>query len=349
MPPRPTISLIAVGVNTPRDGEALRYAELDARRIAAAFVGQLGPVCIEDATILLGCNATHQELDAALAREESRKPDYLIFFFAGHGYNQGIALADRLYAFSRLQRRLKRIDAQGTVLLLDSCGSGGFAKAAGLEGVGSLDLRWWSLLLAAVPGTRVFMASSAEGSTLEIDGIGGVYTDALIRAMRRPTPGDLESGGISFVSDDLVFSRARLIMRQRGLRPVRAGAFGGFPLAVANHLPVGQADVVSLIRLVRGGLAVQVCLQNRLLLPTQVVATATDAFGSQWEPQVVTVEPQATVDTLEARFYIDAKRSPIARQQLVALGRCVIGWNVKVLDAEGRCLTNDRYNIAYAA
>jgi hypothetical protein len=349
MATRPTISLVAVGVNSPQSEVALRYAEIDARRITSAFIGQLGPVRVEDATVLLGTAATCAKLDAVLAREARRQPGYLIVFFAGHGHGEGIVLHDHLYSFTRLRRRLERIGARGTVLLLDSCGAGGFAKVAGLDGVGDLDLVWWPLLFAAVPGTRVFMASPADGTTLEIEGIGGVYTDALIRAMRLPVPGDLWSGGISFVSDEQVFKRAELIMRQRGLRPARAGDFGGFPLAVANHQPIGRADVVSLLPMDGGGLAVHVCLQNRLLLPTHIVATATDALSFQWKPQVITVEARAIADAFEARFRVDAERSPIACRQLAAFGRCAIAWSVKVLDAEGRCLTERGYNVAYAA
>jgi hypothetical protein len=350
MTTRPTIYLIAVGVDRPRGGDALRYAEHDACKITDAFIGQLGPVHPRDATLLLGRDATWANLDGVLARMQRQAPDFLIVFFSGHGNDSGIALADQSYAFSTLRRRLERIGARGTVLLLDSCGSGGFAKAAAaLEGVGGIDTAWWPILLAAVPGTRVFMASTENGSTVEIDGVGGAYTDAIIRAMRLPVSGDLPSGQGSFVSDDLVSRRAASIMRQRGLRSTRTGTFGGFPLAVANARCVGSAEVVGLISLEGGSLDVVVLLHSRLLLPTRIVATATDAAGAQWEPQVVVVTPQTMIDSVRARFAIDVRGSKRAFLQLAIRGRCAIVWNVRVFDAEDRCLTDDSYNVAYAA
>lgn len=343
----PSISLIAVGVNRPRGQPPLKHAESDAFRLATAFASQLGPVRPENARILLGSQATWRNLDGLLEKLERRPPDFLVLPFGGHGNGLGIALVDKLYPFDRLKQRIERIGSRGTVLLLDSCGSGGFAKAAALDGI-SVGAEWGPLLLAAAPGVRVFMASTESGSTIEIDGVGGAFTDSLIRAMRLPVPGDIRVRRGSFVSDELVYRRAARFMRKRGLTATSAGTFGGLPLSAANDRACGTAEVTGVSPLAGGGVEVSVTLRNRRFLPTRIVATASDR-GGRWPAQAVDVLPTTELSAESARFSVDLSVSPRAMLRLATHSRCVVGWSVHVEDSEGRVLAGDAYRLAYAA
>lgn len=346
----PSIHLIAVGVDRPSGQTPLSYAQSDAIKIALAFAGQLGAVPQENVTLLLGEGATWRTLDDLLEQMERKNPTFLIFFFAGHGDGSGISLADRLYSFALLRKRINRIGARGTVLMLDCCGAGGFSKSAALEGVSvsGIEAAWWPSLFAAVPGVRVFMASDWNKYTSEVEGVGGVYTDSIIRAMQLPAPGDILVSTGSFVSDALVFERAKKYMIERGLQPTRAGKFGRLPLAIANDRPRGSATVSSIGALDGGGVEVSVSLLSRLLLPTRISLTASDTAGS-WSTESVEVVPQSSWCEESAQFFIDLGSSQRTSRRILLLGRCTIQWLVQVSDAEGRVLLSERYSARYAA
>lgn len=339
-----TYSHIAVGVNETPRATTLRFAERDAVRIALAQAGQLGPVLPENAAVLLGPKATACELDRALAAAARQRPTFFSFYFGGHGNQLGIGLANKLYPFSRLRDWVARIGARGTIVMLNCCGAGGFAKSAvaGLAGVPDLSIAWTAALFAAVPGARVFMASSADAYTLERADVGGVYAHALINAMQAPRPGDLDVMGYQFVSDRLVCTRATQIMARYGLQPEYAGAFGGFPMVLANIHPVGETDVTAIAPVDDFGVTVNVAVRDRRYLPTTIVATATDAFGNRWPSQRVVALPDGQHRQLSATFDIDATQSFGARMQLWQHGACRLTWNIDVMDTSGRLLAQGR-------
>lgn len=343
--------LVAVGVNQSPRSELLKYAERDTVGIACALAGQLGPIPRENAEVLLGPEANRQSLDLALAQEVTRRPRYFAFYFGGHGNRSGIALSDGIYPFSRLRYWLKRIGARGAIVMLNSCEAGGFVKSSAVAGLGDADLpyAWEALLLAAVPGTRIFMACSADSSTFEVEGIGGIFPHALINAMQAPLPGDLPFMGRGFVSDELVFERTESIMRGYGIEPIRAGTFGRLPMAVANQYPAGAAEVASFEPTDGAGVSVAVDVCDRLLLPTKIVVTASDPLGNQWPSDTMIALPTDRRQSIPARFSIDVMRSQHARYQLRRYGRCRIAWDVRVLDANGRQLARDLCITDYAA
>lgn len=337
--------LVSVGVNHTPGAAPLFFAERDAVGIAFAQAGQLGPVLPENAHVLLGATATCRELDRTLMMVARQRPTFFSLYFGGHGNAAGIGLADGLYSFARLHRMLKRIAARGTVVMLNCCGAGGFAKSAALGGIdviGGVSAAWTAALLSAVPGSRVFMASPADASTLERSDVGGVFAHALLNAMQAPAPGDLLVAGHEFVSDRLVFDRAAAIMATYDLKPQAKGMFGDFPMVLTNARPVGAVEIESAEPTNGSGLEVVIDVRNRRYLPTAIVATARDAYGNQWPSQRVVGLPNSVRRRLAASFDVDVRRSIASLAQLSSYGACRITWDVDVLDANGRLLARDR-------
>lgn len=341
--------LISVGVNQSPGTARLRFAERDALAMAAVFAGQLGPVPPEHALVLRGKEATCSELDAALVAERRRGPDYLTFFFDGHGNADGLGMADDLYSFARLRHRLAQIGATSTIVMLNCCGAGGFAKSSAIGGLAGLPLQeaWDIALLSAAPGVRVFMACAADATTLERGDIGGVYAHALLRAMRAPRAGDLQVGPYEFVSDALVCKRAAAIMLDYDLAPQSAGIFGDFPMVIANRLPAGEAEVAFIQGVEGQRLEVGVVVHDRRWLPTTIVATARDAFGNRWPAKRVTLLPRGSRRRLRATFDVDVTESLGAVSQLRRFGACRIAWDVAVLDEVRRPLAQVQHVVDY--
>jgi hypothetical protein len=338
-----TYCLVSIGVNRTPGGATLSFAERDALGIACAQAGQLGPVLPENAHVLLGANATRDEVDRTLDAVARQRPAFFSFYFGGHGNAAGLGLADDLYSFARLHRMLKRIGARGTVVMLNSCGAGGFAKSAALGGVvGGVSPAWTAALLSAVPGSRVFMASAADASTVERSDVGGVFAHALLNAMQAAASGDLQVAGHEFVSDRLVFVRATKIMAQYGLKPQSMGTFGDFPMVLANAHPVGAVSVESAEPTDGVGLAVVLDVRNRRYLPTTIVATARDAQGNRWPSKRVVGLPDGARRKFTASFDVDVRQSPASLTQLSRYGACRISWDIDVVDANGRLLARDR-------
>jgi hypothetical protein len=345
-----TYCLVAIGVNRTPGGTTLSSAEGDAVNIACAQAGQLGPVLPENAQVLLGAAATCAAVDRALLAVARRRPTFFSFYFGGHGNAAGLGLADGLYSFARLHRMLKRIAARGTVVILNSCGAGGFAKSAALGGVDvGISAPWTAALLSAVPGSRVFMASSADAYTLESPDVGGVFAHALLNAMQAPASGDLHVAGHEFVSDRLVFVRATKIMATYGLKPQSMGMFGDFPMVLANAHPVGAVSVESAEPTNGVGLEVVIDVRNRRYLSTAIVATARDAQGNRWPPKRVVGVPDGARRKFTASFDVDVRHSPASLAQLSRYGACRISWDIDVVDANGRLLARDRRVADYVA
>lgn len=81
----PVYALLAVGVNqTPGAEERLKHAELDAVRLAIAATSARGAVPPANAAYLLS-NTKASDLDRELDAFAKKRPDFLMFYFGGHG------------------------------------------------------------------------------------------------------------------------------------------------------------------------------------------------------------------------------------------------------------------------
>ena len=352
MPTLPfTYDLVSVGVNDAPGTRRLRHAERDALSLARVFASELGPVQPSDAVLLAGekKTATRRGLDRVLLRAARRHPRFFAFAFCGHGNRSGIVLSEGSYPFTRLRARIKAIGARATIVMLDCCQAGGYVRrsqVAGLAGDEAVSAAWGVQLLAAIP--RVFMASSADTNTVEIDGLGGVFAHALTRAMLAPVLGDLSLMGTDFVSDALVFARAAVIMRHFGLRPESGGTFGGFPMVRAHSEPFGETSVVSVKPVEGFGVSVDLAINDRRFLPTQIIASAIDGYGNVFaEQRAVSVPPRSDF-AVKTEFALD-ELSDGCLEQLAYWRACRVTWDIAVLDGEGRLLDRGRYVADYTA
>ena len=116
----------------------------DAQRLAATLVAA-GVLPAENAVVLTDRQATVTGMEAAVAELEARvgPEDTFLFFFSGHGnqeqrdapeltdpdgLDETIELVDGAVRDDKLHDLLTQIDAKLTLVVLDSCFSGGFAK-----------------------------------------------------------------------------------------------------------------------------------------------------------------------------------------------------------------------------
>lgn len=103
----PAYALLAVGVNqTPGAENRLRHAELDAVRLAIAVTSAKGAIPPANAAYLLS-NTRVSDLDRELDALAKKHPDFLMFYFGGHGNAHGIGLADGLFVRSAPQEALR--------------------------------------------------------------------------------------------------------------------------------------------------------------------------------------------------------------------------------------------------
>jgi hypothetical protein len=342
-----TYALLSIGVNaTPGGSDVLRRASMDAVRFGLAVTSAKGAIPPRNAKYLLS-DTTRKDLDRDLDALARRPPTFLMLFFAGHGNAGGIGLSDGLYSFTRLRAKLAAIAAQGIVVVLDSCESGGMTKGGTVLGgvFEQVDMRWGAALLAVEPGIRIFMASRHDESTYE-GANGGWFVSALLRAMFAVERGDRVVGEREYFTDQFVFSRAHVIMTELGVTPQSEGLWGDFPLMESNATPAGRVQLavsaVPNLSIIANAVAV-----GRRHLPTTIIGTATDAFGNVLPAQQARFLPMGDSHPHRIRFEVDLGISPGCQLQLWRYGSCRVIWNVTGCDAEGRVIGRRREVVDY--
>lgn len=150
----------------------------DASRLAEALV-TAGAMSADNATVLVDRQATTANLRAAIEEMRPRigSADTFVLMFSGHGdrlrrvgpqpadpdgYDETIELFDGPLRDDALNELLNDIEAGLTVVVLDSCFSGGFAKD-----------------LISVPG-RIGLFSSEEDTTSEVSPTAGGYLSQFV-------------------------------------------------------------------------------------------------------------------------------------------------------------------------
>ena len=135
---------IFIGVSDYGGTDDLPRAADDADRFAAALV-DAGLLAADNAIVLTDQEATIEGVERAVAELSSRiePDDTFVLFFSGHGnrvprtgrepadpdrYDETIELFDGALLDNELDELLKQIGADLTLVALDSCFSGGFAK-----------------------------------------------------------------------------------------------------------------------------------------------------------------------------------------------------------------------------
>ena len=329
--------LIVVGVNkTPGSPVVLEHAEDDGVRYAGARLSALGPANLERRQHLIGARATRRAVDRALVTAAGRRPHFLELAFDGHGNEDGIGLADGVYPFSLLERRLRESGAHGVLVTLNSCRAGGFVKGADVHvgALGDVEAAWEAGLFASVPGVRGLLASSSDGTTKEVRGVGSIFRRALLAAMFDRRPGDLEYGGVEFASARLVLARAAPLMAQFGVHPIYFGPDAGwcdFPMVIANRQILGAVE--ARVAPTQGlGAHVRLAIQGRRYLPTEVVVTPTDAFGVELPSMHRKIVPSTDDVLVTEQYHVDPRNSAACLHQLASYGATRMAWRVSVID-----------------
>lgn len=174
---------VVVGNNQASSKPVLRYAEWDARRVAAVLeeIGGAAPV-----TVLLG--RTAPELAAAFDAigRSIRTQDQdatVIFFYSGHADEQGLLLGATRFGYPELKRALKGIRAQVAIAFIDACQSGGFVRSKGGRAVPAINVAFGEE--TSYRGHVFISSSAADERSQESDTIqASFFTHYLVSALR---------------------------------------------------------------------------------------------------------------------------------------------------------------------
>jgi hypothetical protein len=128
---------IFVGANDGgRERVLLRYAESDAASVASVLQ-RLGGLEWEDTILLKGASKEEikQGIEALQARISSSKTagkrEEFIFYYSGHSDETGLLLGSQKFDYLELRERIKSVDADVHIAILDSCSSGSFTRLKG--------------------------------------------------------------------------------------------------------------------------------------------------------------------------------------------------------------------------
>lgn len=130
---------IFVGMSEDGRDPALPYADADARNLAEAFQYR-GLMRSSDGIVLTNRDATrdaiNQAFQALITRMTSR--DVFVFFFDGHGRDRALGIWNNDLSYVYLDRLLRRVPAQQSVVILDTCSAGSFASVGRTRNRGSV-------------------------------------------------------------------------------------------------------------------------------------------------------------------------------------------------------------------
>lgn len=342
-----TVHVMTVGVN--RD---LLYPQKDATDIARALGSSAGLVSPAAVTCLL--EVTVAQLRFAMRLLALRAPDYLVFYFAGHGTPTGIVLADGEMSFAELADLLRGTGAQWMLTILDSCHSGGLLEVAGVPtGLAprTIDSDAVRLLLQAGPGNRVICSVAADKLSREGGGIANGHATAAMLAAIDRAHGDLDGRRGSIISERRLFAVTKRIMQTRGgPLPVALRLRGDFPVVRSQDAPLGRAAIVG-AGAVDGTFEATFRTAGRRGLRTTLVVQAQNPNGDPIASFVSHVFPTRNIDHCTFSY-------PLAPSVLhgdafsavsMSMHGCVaVQWTLAVLDVRHRVLTRAHQAAVYA-
>lgn len=194
------IFILSVGVSKYKDASmTLTYPDADATRFAEVVEHGARLLFSEVVrTDLLNENATRENITAAMnqIQTRARPQDVVIVFLAGHGitledayffiphelvYNADEDIFAQGMSQAEFLDFLAGVSARKTLLVLDTCGSGGLVDAMSTRGMAE---KRALALLAKSAGSFLIAASSDTQEALEATGLGhGLLTYALLQAL----------------------------------------------------------------------------------------------------------------------------------------------------------------------
>ena len=246
---QPSLYVIAVGISHYRDNSlssGVAFAAADAQTIAAQLKRQ-GTGLFRDVIpkVLIDKDASLEGIQKAFAdlAPQIQATDEFVFYLAGHGtaingeytfvpwnaiYSSSKALHDQSLTEERLQALLKTVQANKTLLLLDTCSAGSAIEARDpiVSEKGSIER------LSKLTGRAILAASSSEKMAFEGYRERGVFTFAILEGLTNAA----DSQGLIQISTlaDRVEERVPQITRERwGVEqfPMRLIEGQTFPIA----------------------------------------------------------------------------------------------------------------------
>ena len=187
--PRPHAYAVVVGSNAGGPGQgALRFAEGDAQRMAEVL-RELGHFDAGDVHVLLHPDASQvfaaiddvgAKVQAATARGEQSE---VVFYYSGHARATAVNLGNDELPLVALRARLTALPTALTIVVLDACQSGAFARVKGAEP--AADFTYNSVTKLTQKGFAIMASSSQEELSQESDDLRGSYfTHHLVSALR---------------------------------------------------------------------------------------------------------------------------------------------------------------------
>lgn len=170
---------IVVGSNAGGPGQDdLRYAERDARRVAAVL-RELGGYPAGNVRTVLA--PTPARLDAALdevaaavqADQAAGRRSLVFFYYSGHARASGLVLGEHEVALADLRAKITALPATVTIVVLDACQSGAFTRVKGAEPAADFSFNARAGLDAT--GFAVMASSSESELSQESDFLEGSY------------------------------------------------------------------------------------------------------------------------------------------------------------------------------
>ena len=231
-------SAILIGVNRARGLPPLLRAENDARALAKALMGPLGPIGPGNLRLLAGLDATRAGVAATFRWVRGQSPENLLLMFAGHGDRDSLALADAPLLHSELAQLIGEVGATRVVVLLDTCHAGAAATQFFMpQGLGAVpDLGWASAFARALPGVRLLVAARFNETASEA-GSNGLFTGGFLEALAT-LPG-VDYGDAHYVTAEqaIRYTRDYVIELTGGRQhPDAFGPVADFPLVRAGSL-----------------------------------------------------------------------------------------------------------------
>jgi len=237
--PHPFAYGILVGTNVGGAGQqTLRYAEDDARKMADVL-RQLGRYGTADLRVLVRPDAqsllaTVDDVAAKMRAHQAKgEQAVLVFYYSGHARAGSFSLGGEELPVTTLRERLRQIPSTLTLVVLDACQSGQFARIKGVEP--AADFSYNSVSRLTTKGIAVMASSTAQELSQESDELRSSYfTHHLIVALR----GAADADGDGRVSLDEAYRYAY----RRTLASTSETQVGGQHVTLETDL-AGQGDV----------------------------------------------------------------------------------------------------------
>lgn len=210
--PQPSLHVLAVGINQYRDSDLrLKYAVNDAREIADTLVSRRWLYGRGKVLVLENEEATLSGIEQAFERmiDAVQPNDAFVLFLSGHGrtfqgryhflprefiYESDNVLGERSVSEERLAGWLSRIQANKTLLILDTCEAGSALKLNYLAALSKGTSRKASIArLMRLTGRAIIAASSEQSIALEGFEEHGVFSYAVLEGLNGAA--DKDDGG----------------------------------------------------------------------------------------------------------------------------------------------------------